>query len=66
MFGNTSIYGINMMQKILSIIDHIWYVGEKLHQQEKSPGEGALLVAICWYGSFFFPYYRLYIDSKPF
>lgn len=66
MFGNTSIYGINMMQKILSIIDHLWYVGEKLHQQEKSPGDGALLVAICWYGSFFLPLLSLIYRLKTF
>ena len=54
------------MQKILSIIDYIWYVGEKLHQQEKSPGDGVLLVAICWYGSFFLPLLSLIYRLKTF
>ena len=44
-----------MRLKLPSIIDYIWYIGEKFHQQEKSPGDGAMLIAICWYGSFFLP-----------
>jgi len=38
-----------------SIIDYIWYVGEKFHQQEHGPGDGTALIAICWYCVFFLP-----------
>lgn len=37
------------------MIDYIWYVGERFHQQEKTPGDGTVLIATCWYCSFFLP-----------
>lgn len=39
----------------LNIIDYIWYTGEKFHQEGKNPGDGNLLIAICWYSSFSLP-----------
>ena len=53
-----------MRLKFLSIIDYIWYAGERFHQQEKSPGDGTMLVAICWYGSFFLPLLSLIYRLK--
>ncbi len=37
------------------IVDYIWYVGEKVHQQWKNPGDGEMLVASSWFCTCFFP-----------
>ena len=39
----------------MSLIDYVWYVGERFHQREQSPGDGNMLIAICWYCTFFLP-----------
>lgn len=36
-------------------IDYVWYVGERFRGQENSPGDGNMLVAMCWYCTFFLP-----------
>lgn len=46
---------IKGMKLKLDIIDYIWYTGERFHQEKKSPGDGNLLIAICWYCTFFLP-----------
>lgn len=48
----------------MSIIDYIWYTGEKFHQQGKGPGDGNMLIALCWYCSFFLPLLSLINKSK--
>ena len=37
------------------LIDYVWYIGEQFHRQEKSPGDGNMLIALCWYCIFFLP-----------
>lgn len=41
------------------LIDYVWYIGERFYRQEKSPGDGNMLIAMCWYCTFFFPYHLL-------
>lgn len=36
-------------------IDYVWYIGERSHQQYRSPGDGSMLIAMCWYCTFFLP-----------
>ena len=37
------------------LIDYVWYIGERFYRQEKSPGDGNMLIAMCWYCTFFLP-----------
>lgn len=49
------------------IVDYIWYVGEKTHQQWKNPGDGEMLVASSWFCTCFLPWATLlYKISIPF
>lgn len=29
------------------LIDYVWYIGERFYRQEKSPGDGNMLIAMC-------------------
>lgn len=39
----------------VSLIDYVWYLGERFHRQNQSPGDGNMLIAMCWYCTFFLP-----------
>lgn len=39
----------------LSLIDYIWYTGERFHQREQNPGDGNMLIMISWYCTLFLP-----------
>ena len=39
----------------LSLIDYVWYTGERFHQQEHNPGDGTMLIMISWFCTLFLP-----------
>ena len=45
-------------------IDYVWYIGERFHQQYRRPGDGRILIAMCWYCTFFLPLLSIINELK--